>query len=351
MLEVKVSSRGSGRDLNISQFVGNDENVWSGCRFHINSSVDEADVWLIIEDVDDDDTDCRVPSESVIFLSAETSWPPGFYDTNARGRAFLDQFAWIYTCHDIYRANVTADFPFLPWMVNANHGPSVSSPHERNVNQLAAMHEVTKTRDLSVICSQQSLTATHRMRLRFVEALKEHFGDRLDWYGNGVQPIAEKWDGLAPYKYSIAIENHVAWNVATEKIWDPYLSLTFPVYAGAPNIGEVVPEESFLAIDVKDFPGSVEKIESLLADDPYESLLPALRNARDVVTGPMNLYSRLANIAHRHSMGGPRENISLLPYASGQVGTQPGSSMLKTLGEQINKVGDLLVQRGLRRED
>ena len=350
MLNVKVSSRGSGREPNIAQFVGNDEGIWDGCSFHINSAIDEADVWLVVEDVEDYDTRCVVSPDSVLFLSAETSWPPGFYDMNEARRRFLDQFAWIYTCHDIYRPNVTADLPFLPWMVNANHGPSISSPHDRDVDFLSGLSSLPKSKELSVICSTQAVTPGHRTRLRLVEALKAHFGQHLDWFGNGVNPIPDKWTGLAPYRYTIAIENHVATNIATEKIWDPYLTLTYPIYGGAPNIHEFLPEDSLLAIDIKDLNGTIHAIETLLDQDPYEQRLPMLRQARDRVVGPLNLYSRYAVIAQRHASIQPRRVVELRPMSDSSIQIDSHRGVTRTLGEQINKIGDFLVQQSIRRE-
>lgn len=349
MLDVKVSSRGSGRSPDISQFVGNHQGVWNGCRFHINSTIDEADVWLIVEDVEDFDTSCKIPGDSLIFLSAETSWPPGFYDTSPARSQFLDQFTWIYTCHDIFRPNVSANLPFLPWMVNANHGPSISSAHERDVDFLGGLVSLEKPKKLSVICSAQEVTPGHRMRLRFVEALQEHFGEGLEWFGNGVNPIPEKWIGLAPYKYTIAIENHIAINIATEKIWDPFLALSYPIYGGAPNIGDFLPAGSFTAMDVKDINGSIAVIEEVLEQDFYMERLPVILEARERILGPLNLYSRYAAIAERHAGMGQRKQVTVKPLSN--TPNDPGhpKTVTRSIGEFINKVGDTLVQRSHRR--
>lgn len=346
MLDVKVSTRGSGKSLDVSQFISSSGNVLEGCRFHVNSPVESADAWLVLEDLDDDDRICDVPSESVVFLSAETSWPLDFYEANPAAVNFLDQFAWIYSPHAIYRSNVTSDLPFLPWMVNANHGESIAQAHERDVTYLRGLVPVDKPRELSVICSNQTLTVGHRMRFRFVEKLKEHFQGRLDWFGNGINPIPEKWAGLAPYKYSIAIENHMAHNVITEKLWDPLLTWTMPIYAGAPNAGAYIPEDSFVTIDIRDLNGSIAAIEAALESDLYSAALPALGAARERVLGPLNLYSRLAAVAHRHAGAGPVERIQLDPMA--EVTDTGDRSLTRALGEQINKVGDLLVKRSLR---
>lgn len=352
VLEVKISSRGSGRDLDLSQFTGNRDNRWGDCRFHVNSSIERADVWFVIEDLDDDDRECLVPESRVVFLSAETSWPPGFYDESPTRSAFLDQFAEIHTCHDIYRENARAAIPFLPWMINANHGPSITAPHARDLHFLRSLESVEKPRELSVICSTKTMTPEHRMRLRFVEHLKAHFGDRLDWFGNGIRPLAEKWDGVAPYRYTIVLENHAAPNVITEKIADAYLGLAFPIYWGAPNLDDFVPAESFQAINIADLSGSIARIEGALEGNLADARLPSVLRARDAFLGPLHLYERLSRlceeIVERTSDADSRA-VRLTPMGTaGSPTTSRSGGWLRSLGESVNKVGDAIVQRSLR---
>ena len=317
MLTVKISSRGSGKDLDLSQFTGNDTNEWRGCRFLVNADVESADAWFVSEDVDDDETACAVPGGRVFFLTAETSWPTGFYDDNPGRSAFLDQFAEIYTCHDVFRPHVTSTLPFLPWMINANHGPSITAPHERDVAWLSGVKSLPKGRDLSVFCSHQTLTDGHRMRLRFVEKLKEHFGDRLDWFGNGIQPLAEKWEGIAPYRYHLVLENHAAPNVITEKLWDAYLGLAYPIYWGAPNVHEYVPGGSLTTINMMDLAGSIDAIDKLVTSDHAEMAQPQVLSARDRVLGDLHYLSRVAAIARSHHKAQePRTVTQIAPMAS-----------------------------------
>ena len=317
VLTIKISSRGSGKNLNLSQFTGNNTNEWSGCRFFVNANLEYADAWFVSEDVDDDETACAVPDGKVFFLTAETSWPPGYYDCNAGRSAFLDQFAEIYTCHDVFRPNTVSSLPFLPWMINANHGPSITAPHQRDVAWLADLTSLPKTRDLSVFCSQQTMTDGHRLRLRFVEKLKEYFGDRLDWFGNGIQPLAEKWDGIAPYRYHLVLENHAAPNVITEKLWDAFLGFAYPIYWGAPNVHDYVPKDSLAAINVMDLQGSVDFIEELLASDVAEAAQPQIRGARELVLGKLHYLSRIAEIAKRMDHGSaPRVSTEIAPMSS-----------------------------------
>jgi hypothetical protein len=297
VIRVKLSSRGSGKDLNLSQFVGNDANSIDGCQFFVNSHVDEADVWFVMEQPDDDDLACRVPASRVFFLTAETAFPTGYYMDSPARMAYLEQFARVFTCHDVYLDTVTYELPFLPWMVNANHGPSVTAPHQRDLQFLQSLEVLDKPQALSVFCSTQTLTPTHRLRLRFVEQLKAHFGDQLHWYGNGVNPVAEKWEGLAPYRYSVVLENQASAHVITEKLMDAFLALCYPIYWGAPDVAEYFDARSFTTIDIKDLAGSIARIEALLGSDAYEQRLAAIRASRDLVLTKYHLYRRLARIA------------------------------------------------------
>lgn len=297
MINVKVSLQGAVEGASYDSFTSSGTNEVDGVRFHLNQDMDAADVWLVVEGPAAQVETCIVPEGALVHLTAEPARPPG-YLTEAPGlAAFMSQFDSFYTCLDFVEPNGFATLPFLPWMINANHGPSIFFRHERTVEYLESLTELPKSGELSVICSTQDATPEHRVRLRFVEALAEALGDRLHWYGNGKVSVAEKWDAIAPYRYSIAMENRAETNSITEKIQDVFLGLAFPIYWGAPNIGSYFDSDSYLAIDARDFPGSLKAIEALLEEDPYESRLEALRRSRATVLGELNFTNRMAAIA------------------------------------------------------
>jgi hypothetical protein len=72
----------------------------------------------------------------------------------------------------------------------------------------------------------------------------------VDLFGRAARPIDDKWDGLAPYHFSLAIENTVATDYWTEKVADCFLSWTCPIYNGAPNLADFFPRDSFIQIDI-----------------------------------------------------------------------------------------------------
>ena len=345
MLRIKLSVPGAGSCVDLSQFVGNSENTVSGCSFHVNESLEDADVWFVLEGVEAWDTECRVPPSRVVFLTSESSWEPGFFAEGTPQGDFLGQFPHIYTCHDVYLPTVVNAPPFLPWMINANHGASIFAPHMRDSRFLGGLTELPKSRPISVFCSSQTLTPPHRMRLRFVEKLKEHFGDTLDWFGNGINPLPEKWHGIAPYRYTVVLENQAVANVFTEKIFDAYLGLAYPIYWGAPNLADYFHPASFTGINIRDLKGSIEAIEGLLASDVAETQIDRLVESKRRVLGEYNLFERLARIAGdiaHDSAGEEPEDVRLEPPHQARASRFRGG-LTGTAGRALNRMGSRLV--------
>ena len=349
MIRVKVTSIGSGPTPDISQYVGNAESTWEDVAFHINDDLDVADAWFVLEGLDDV-SECRVPPGCVALLTSESSWPADHY-LGPQARSFAAQFDEVFTPHAMYFSEeipvVHSAMPFLPWMINANHGPSINTAHPRDLPALERMEGTEKDRDLSVICSTQTRTPEHRMRLAFVEGLKNHFGSRLDWYGNGVCPIDEKWEGLARYRYSIALENQSVPHLITEKLLDCYLAFTYPLYWGAPNAHEYFPAQSFTPIQIRNLSQSIDVIEETLDSRIAETSFLEIREARQWVLKRYNMFARMADIARTMvSVGNTKETRRLLPQAAfpQHAIERPVS---RRIGETFNKIGDVLVRRSL----
>jgi hypothetical protein len=142
----------------------------------------------------------------------------------------------------------------------------------------------------------QDLTPTHQMRIRFSLELKKILGPKLFWYGNGINSVAEKWDGITPYKYSIVLENQSRYNVVTEKISDSFLGLSFPLYWGAPNISDVFDEKGFEIINIENLPESVDKIEKAIAENLFDARLEYLVKNRNIVLNEFNFLKRIITI-------------------------------------------------------
>ena len=294
VMRIKISVKGDYPNADLKQFLGPEQ--IGDHEFFFNTAVDYADAWFVIEGANPDDSSCVVPNNRVYFLGAETARSIGFFYENPGWLAYLSQFDKVLSPQELYRKGAQLSLPFLPWMINSNHGTRMLDKSERDVTYFRNLESLEKTKQLSVFCSATDITENHRARIRFVETLSEHFGDRLDWFGNGVNPLEQKWDGIADYKYSIVLENQSSSHVLTEKIQDAFLALTVPIYWGAPEAEKLFGRESLLPIDIKNPAGAILAIEELLDADDYENRLSSLRHAKRVVIDEINWMVRILDI-------------------------------------------------------
>ena len=295
MIDIKVTLQGYDKDSSISEFVGNENNEFNDCRFWINKDIENPDIWFVFENIIEEHEECRIDPKNIIFLSAETSYNKDHFLKTPRTN-FLKQFGKIYSCYDS-KIPTFKDIPFLPWMINANHGDSIYSKSERDLNYFLSLKEIKKTKTLSVFCSDKNFTEGHRKRLDFVYGLKDHFGEDLDWYGNGINQLDTKWDGIAPYKYHISLENKNMDYVISEKLFDSYLGLSFPFYSGAPNVNDYFPSNSLRKIDINNLDKSIEIIEECIENNLYENNSNEILYSKNLICTELNLFYRLSSIA------------------------------------------------------
>jgi hypothetical protein len=90
-----------------------------------------------------------------------------------------------------------------------------------------------KSKLISMISSNKSDTEGHRVRLNWVNKLKNN----IDLYGRGFNYITDKEEGLCDYMFSVVIENGFYKSYFTEKILDCFATGTIPIYLGTPDIG------------------------------------------------------------------------------------------------------------------
>lgn len=200
---------------------------------------------------------------------------------------FLSQFDVILTSHrSLPHPHVRHGLQGHPWFV------------ERAYDELASLAPPSrKENSVSIITSNKTSLPGHQRRLSFALELKEELGDRAVVYGRGLREIDDKWDALYPFLISVAIENDIADDWATEKLYDCFLTWTVPFYAGCTNLHQYFPSDSFVSIQMDDVSGTAEQIRTAL-DDPnyFASKLPALTEARDRCLNVYNLFPVIADL-------------------------------------------------------
>lgn len=161
----------------------------------------------------------------------------------------------------------------------------------RSYDFLKTNNVITKPKKLSWVCSNESSLQGHLYRLKFLERLKDRV--RFDHFGRGFNPIADKWDALAPYRYSLAFENFQSNYYFTEKLTDCFVSETMPIYFGSKLITEFFPADSLVNLDPED-PDVFKIIKDVSNSNLWQKNRDAVLEAKRLVLDEYNLFARLA---------------------------------------------------------
>jgi hypothetical protein len=188
----------------------------------------------------------------------------------------------------------------------------------RTFDQLREASVRDKPRRLSWITSDVALLPGHRRRLAFLQRLRQELA--FDLYGRGFRRVYDKWDVLAPYRYSIAFENVCAPLYFTEKLMDCFVCETMPIYVGDPQITACFPRESLVVID-PDAPDVVEKIRSVVESDLWARNRDAILEAKRRVLNHYNVFAMLARLISEETRpAGP-----LVPIRVSSVALRPSA--------------------------
>lgn len=162
---------------------------------------------------------------------------------------------------------------------------------ELTADQACATPITNKPKLISAVVSAKTDTPGHRSRLNLMRQLKDHFGDDLDWYGQGVRAIGSKLSAIADHKYHIVLENGRWPHYWTEKILDSYMANAFPFYWGAPNVADYFGRNSYSSIDPCDPQAAIRTIENAIKSNVWERRQEELATARKRVGSEYHPYS------------------------------------------------------------
>jgi len=147
-----------------------------------------------------------------------------------------------------------------------------------------------KDRHLSLIASAKRDLEGHRLRHQIVDALRNR-GIAADILGRGYAPFDRKEDGLAPYRYSIIIENVRERSYFTEKLVDALICRTIPIYWGAPDIAQYFDPLGMIICNSAE---EILQAISRLPETPTPDMLDATERNRSSALVYANLDRRIA---------------------------------------------------------
>ncbi|MFC3614003.1 hypothetical protein ACFORG_09560 [Lutimaribacter marinistellae] len=136
----------------------------------------------------------------------------------------------------------------------------------------------TKTRTCSLIASAKRDSEGHKLRHSIVDWVRLN-GRPVEVLGRGYTPFEAKADGLAPYRYSVVIENVRERNYFSEKLIDAILCETVPIYWGCPNLADFMPLDGIIECKSR---LDIETAIGNMSEADFECRLPALRALQPV---------------------------------------------------------------------
>jgi Glycosyltransferase family 10 (fucosyltransferase) C-term len=251
--------------------------VWDGINF-TTGEVEECDLLVVLNNRMKHAVHANCPQGRVWALMQEP-YASGFTDWMAEGHEAFDR---VYTNYlPSSDPKYIRSQPALPWHVN------------RTFDELTTCAMPQKSRFLSWIVGNIRDLPGHLKRGEFLRAVQSQKEFDIALYGRAIRFIEDKWDGLAPYRYSIAAENTSWPDYWTEKIADCFLAWTVPFYYGCANLEQYFPPDSFIRIDIENPQEAIGKIKQYLLEDDWNQRLPALEEARRRVLYEYQIFPML----------------------------------------------------------
>lgn len=269
---------------------------WGDIRFTLDP-VQNCDYLIVLNNRLREDIKVICPGDHIWAIMQEP-YIKGLHDWMIEGHeCFARVFTHYIPSHD---PKYKSSPPAIPWHIN------------RSFDQLTTIPVPDKTKDISWILSRLSFLPMHRRRLSFLNFLYQN-DVQIDVFGRGFHYIPDKWQGLAPYRYSIAVENFSRPYFWTEKLADCFLSWTIPLYYGCTNLKDYFPGESFIEIDIDRPAASLSKIRGVLSTEDWQARVPALQEARDLILHRYQFFPYISQFIHAHSDKGASVTTHIVP--------------------------------------
>lgn len=194
-----------------------------------------------------------------------------------------DPYDFIRNNHNLFDIVASHDIQFVSSIPNA-----VYVPYGTTWIRQEDWGGSTKTNDISLIASEKNYTIGHRLRHRCAE-LSKH---RVHLYGKAYNPIKNKSEALASYRYSIAIENCKVDGYFTEKLIDCFACKTIPIYWGSDNVSSIFNPNGIISLtSSNDLDNCITKATESFYNYNIKAIEDNYQRAMDFITAEDQLYN------------------------------------------------------------
>lgn len=293
-IRVKFMSRLDPREW--ARYFKDEDGVWGSCRFIFDRNERHYDWLVAYDDIPPAAGEARTharediacPATNTILVTTEPA------SIKAYGMSFAAQFGHVLTSQPAW----ALPHPQRHFQQAANHW-FYGSGRARWMSRQALLDGPSPAQKADLISTifspKQQRHTLHAQRYDFTDKLRKLLPE-MALFGRGSTPVDDKAEALAPYKYHLAIENHVSAHHITEKLTDAFLGRCLPFYIGAPNASDYFPSASFIPLDINDPAGAAAIIRKAIADDEWSRRRDAIEEARRRTLENHHLFAVIARI-------------------------------------------------------
>lgn len=221
--------------------------VSSNAHFHINkSNYCRCDFALTTDESNLKDV-LEFPHSRRVFICMENPqiWSPSL--------SFLSNFGFIFTPFPDFinqlspHCRIINSYPCVPWFYDIDFSISAGLIHvplhsRSDLSAMLSFRFPRKTKLLSIVLSSKANADGYSWRLQLAYALKSYFGDLVDIFGFGHNPLPNKKDAFVDYLATVVFENSSHPYYITEKLPDAVLGWSMPIYCGSESFTQLFPE-------------------------------------------------------------------------------------------------------------
>jgi hypothetical protein len=253
--------------------------------------------WLLCEDPDKLPANLKsLGRDQRVFVMAENPkvWRPA--------QDYLEQFGVVISPFELQVPNGVRFIqtqPSIAWFYGIAFQTNCGLLHKptRKAMELSEMRSRfprPKSKLISCIVSGKAGLPGHQWRIAVAQELKATFGSKIDLFGFGHQPIADKAEALDDYIFTVVIENDSSPHYWTEKLADSLIAGCIPIYSGASLVSSYFPFD-FPQLQFGCNPKrAVQDIKRIV--DAYSPAAESLHKARDLILGHYNILCYLPHL-------------------------------------------------------
>lgn len=257
---------------------------WGQCQFHLNPpDGGHYDFWIVFGNALGVEQASVAPANT-LFIAGE---PPA---KKTYPLPFYRQFAHVVDTHaGSKHPGLIISALGLCWLVGLDFS---KMRFKFGYDHLKRLPRPEKENKIGVVCSATAKTSGQRARLRFLKSVKQILGDRIVHYGKGFEPIDDKLDAIAPYRFHLVLENSQSPHYWTEKLTDAYLGWAYPFYIGCPDLETYFESAAFTPVSLEYPEAAAALMAAALEDIEGPDEIAAVGRARARVLEEYNPFAR-----------------------------------------------------------